>query len=258
MGGKFVWRDLSTFDVGKAQRFYATLFGWHFPAVGADVEGYHIARLGRADAAAVFEMPAALRRLNLPSFWMSYVQVDDVAATVRLAETLPGTIVEVAPEPFGRDAVIALVRDPSGAGFTLYQGPRLGGYGDGGHGQQIWTVHHLDDIGRITGFYETLFGWRFAARPGMAGVHDIHTAEGVVIGTVEELEEDDRGPFRYWMPVFAVTDVARAAGQSGELGGGVLWQGEDGRAILSDDQGAGFMIAASRAPFGREQVFSEQ
>ena len=100
--GHFAWTDLSTYDLPTARSDYAELFSWQFTGDNA----YDFAFLGEAEVAAIFEMPAKLVEINMPSFWMSYVQVDDLEDVVAKARTHDNVIVEVEPEGFGNDARI--------------------------------------------------------------------------------------------------------------------------------------------------------
>ncbi|MEM6497671.1 MAG: VOC family protein [Pseudomonadota bacterium] len=235
---KFVWTDLSTFDLQKACADYADLFSWTYQ----DDPSYSFAFVGEAEVAALFPMPKRLIDINMPSFWMSYIQVGQLDIVVRQAETHKGVIVEVAPEDFGEDARIALVRDPSGAGFTLYEGPDLAPTS-----QQIGAVtaryHHVDDIRKIEPFYRDVFGWEFvSSKQKPWSVFDIFHRDGSILGQVEEVPETIRGTFRYWMPGFLVGSVEATVSLLKAQGGGSSATLTQGRQIASDQQGAHFII----------------
>ena len=118
---KFVWTDLSTFDLSVARRDYERIFGWSF--TGDDQ--YDFALDGQTPVAAIFPMPQKMVEINMPSFWMSYVGADDLEGKVKKAHSYKGVVIEVEPTHFDEHSRIALVRDPSGAGFTLYEGPDI-------------------------------------------------------------------------------------------------------------------------------------
>ena len=234
----FVWTDLSTFDLAMARADYAQLFSWAYQ----EDPSYSFAFLGEAEVAALFPMPQRLVDINMPSFWMSYIQVEQLEAVVQQAGTHAGVIVEVAPEEFGEDARIALVRDPSGAGFTLYEGPDLAP-----PSQQIGAVtaryHHVDDLGKIEPFYRDLFGWEFVPNNQQPWpVFDILHRDGSVVGQAEEVPETIRGTFRYWMPGFLVGSVEATVRQLNARGGGASAALTQGRQIVCDQQGAHFII----------------
>ncbi|MDJ0826380.1 MAG: VOC family protein [Rhodobacter sp.] len=238
--GHFIWTDLSTFDMATARADYGALFGWTFRGD----EAYDFAGIGEVPSAAIFPMPAKLTEIGMPSFWMSYVQVKDLDAVVDRARSHDGAIVEIEPQAFDDDARIALVRDPSGAGFTLYEGPGIAAAA-GGAGTVVARYHHLPDVGLIEAFYRDLFGWTFhKAHEKPWRVFDIRHPDGTLVAQAEEVPEAVRGKFRYWMPCFAVSSVASASDTLAEHGGTLASDLQDGRVVVADRQGAHFMIRA--------------
>lgn len=172
--GDFVWCDLSTFRVGTALEFYERLLGWSYIAISQlDGAPYQIASTEQGEAAGLFEMPEKFRRIGMPSFWMSYIQVGDMDSTVELAKGMGGKV-EVGPVPFDEDSSIALIRDPLGAGFTIYQGAALRPRESAaGPGRMIWNALYVSDAEAVTGFYETLFGWRISQDSGLANTRSV-------------------------------------------------------------------------------------
>lgn len=243
MYNTFIWTDLSTFDVEKCQHFYRELFGWQFVSTPDQSmqEDYHIAFQGRTPVAAVFKMPAYLQKIAMPSFWMSYIWVEDVAATVAKAREHAGVIIEVEPTAFDANSTIALIRDPSGAGFTVYQGENLQGRFAGGHGRPVWNVHHVGDISLIEAFYRDVFSWR-CEPSDMPDVYAIHHADGEVIAHVEILPDDARGNKQYWMPIFVVTNLTKSKQHVHALGGTVIMDVDSSRSMCADPQGGHFLL----------------
>ncbi|WP_050602625.1 VOC family protein [Ruegeria sp. 6PALISEP08] len=236
--GHFLWTDLSTYDMRAARADYAELFDWSFDKE----DTYDFATIGGQEVAAVFPMPDRLAKMNMPSFWVSYVHVDDLDAKVESARTHEGVIIEVEPQPFGDAARIALVRDPSGAGFTMYEGPDIQ-TGAPGAGKVISRFHHVPDIMLIAPFYADLFGWRFEkSSVSPWPCYEIRHPNGAVIAQAEEVPEAIRGKFRYWMPCFGVRSVGDTLRQI-EARDGHHHNGlPEGRVLVSDRQGAHFMI----------------
>ena len=239
--GTFVWTDLSTFDMDEARTTYAALFGWSFSGDRA----YDYAMRGAHPAAAVFPMPEKLAAMNLPSFWMSYVQADNVDATVAKARTHDGVIVEVEPQDAGDGLRIALIRDPSGAGFTVVEGmPPSQSFS--GVGSVLARYHHCPDLSQIAPFYSDLFGWRFEKLTDTPWpTHNVLNPSGTVVAQVEEIPEAYRGRYRYWIPCFGADDTKKAVATVKDLGGSETGDLGDGRKLVMDSQGASFLIAPS-------------
>lgn len=73
-----------------------------------EAAGYPRAAIVRTDA------------LELPSAWLAYVRVADLAATLAKVEPAGGEIL-VAPDPQIRDGRVAIIRDPLGAALGIAQ-----------------------------------------------------------------------------------------------------------------------------------------
>ena len=158
------------------------------------------------------------------------------------AERHNGVIIEVRPEAFGEEARVALVRDPSGAGFTLYEGPEINPQITG-LGTVQRRYHHLPDIDLIAPFYRDLFGWSFERRANTPWqVYDILDLKGALVAQAEEVPEAIRGKFRYWMPCFIVSSAENFSASLAGRGGAVLSELPEGRVLVADRQGAHFMI----------------
>lgn len=216
------------------------MFGWSLQGDPL----YDVARVNGRDVAALFPMPSRLADMNMPSFWMSYVHVEDVEETVKRAKSHHGVVIEVEQQAFNENAQAALVRDPSGAGFTLYQGPEIPSATEG-HGTVQRRYHHVDDIAQIREFYADLFGWTFVPSTGQAWpTFDVRNPDGSIVARVEEVPERIRGTFKYWMPCFDVTSLNAFGELIMKNGGKVLSELPDNRSMFVDRQGAHFMARA--------------
>lgn len=240
---QFIWTDLSTYDMAAARLDYAQIFGWKF----AGDDAYDFALKNEEPVAAIFPMPKRLAEMKMPSFWMSYVHVADVAAIVDKARQHTGAIIEVEPQPFSDTATIALIRDPSGAGFTAYQGADIRPKSTG-PGIVRRRYHHVPSLSLIAAFYTDLFGWRFEKRSDEPWpLYDIVGPEGRMVAQVEEVPETIRGTFRYWMPCFDVAHLADTQDRIAAQGGQTLTELSDTRIMCADRQGGHFMVAGIRS-----------
>ncbi|MEM9304039.1 MAG: VOC family protein [Pseudomonadota bacterium] len=239
--GDFVWCDLSTLRPSVTQPFYRRLFGWRWDELSqADGSAYHVASLGPDAIAGLFEMPVRFRDLGLPSFWMSYIAVDDAdAATVRAEEH--GGRVEVGPLQSWGGARIALIRDPLGAGFTVIEGGDLPARAARpAVGTMAWNALYVGDASAVIPFYEALFRWRVG--PASAGVSPIISERGSAISDIHELDESLRGKPQYWAVHFAVAELAWARSAVIGSGGEIVY--EDAESVLANDpDGAAFFLS---------------
>ena len=236
--GNFVWTDLSTFDVSQAREDYEAFFGWDF----SNDPTYDFAFSSGSPVAAIFPMPQKLIDINMPSFWMSYVRVENLEDTLLKARAHEGVIIEIEPVAFDDHSTISLVRDPSGAGFTLYQGPDITPP-PSSLPQATMRYHHVPSVELIRDFYADLFGWRFQPiRQFPWAVYDILDPSGCRVAQVETVPESIRGKFRYWMPCFTVPSLDQALETIKQRNGSVQQDLDDGRWMVADRQGAAFMI----------------
>ena len=165
--GEFLWCDLATFDVDKTLAYYQERFGWDFKSEEfSDASTYYYAS-GKGDVTAgIYEMPNEYRQSGMPSFWMSYIGVDDITGACEQIEALGGSVV-LGPASFGRGAAIALIEDPQGARFTLFTGsylqPRSTKMISGSH---YWNELYTPDLEGAREFYGALFGWKVQAPDG--------------------------------------------------------------------------------------------
>jgi uncharacterized protein len=120
--GCLCWNELGTTDPGAAARFYGELFGWTFDE--NDMGGGELYRTIRngdrmnGGIRAQSEMEA-----GIPPNWLPYFTVDNADATAATAEQ-PGGQVLVPPMtlPTPGQARIAVLADPQGAPFAIFQG----------------------------------------------------------------------------------------------------------------------------------------
>lgn len=158
--GEFLWCDLATFDVVTTLDYYRRLFQWEVKTEDFnDNSVYYYVSSSKDVTAGVYEMPQEFKDQNMPSFWMSYIGVDDVVESLKLVEKLGGTLI-LGPATFGNGAKIAMVEDPTGARFTLFSGtylqPRSTEMIPGAH---FWNELYTSDPEKSAAFYSELFGW---------------------------------------------------------------------------------------------------
>jgi predicted enzyme related to lactoylglutathione lyase len=121
IAGEFCWNELITTDTGAAKKFYGELFGWEASDMDMEDTTYTMFRApGAAEgpegmAAGMMKSPMP----EMPPFWLSYVVVEDVAATLAKAESLGATVVKGVTEiPMG---TLAVFTDPQGATFAIWK-----------------------------------------------------------------------------------------------------------------------------------------
>ena len=114
--------DLAATDATRAVEFYSGLFGWSARLQPAN--GGTFVRLSHAgrDIGSLYQVNRSMLKAGVASHWTPYIRVDDADIASRRAAALGGV---VAVEPFAVDAMarIALIVDPVGAAFGLWEEP---------------------------------------------------------------------------------------------------------------------------------------
>ena len=117
--GDWIWSSLVTTDPQAAAAFYGTVFGdTVFPLPDTGDAGHLILASDGYARGSVNPIPAGWS--NGRPRWVSYVRVDDAAATASRVSALGGQVV-VPPHLDRHGGQIALVADPAGALFGLLE-----------------------------------------------------------------------------------------------------------------------------------------
>jgi uncharacterized protein len=117
--GTLCWADLSTPDRDGVESFYTGLFGWR---MGKEDENpahayWHI-KNGEEFIGGI--PPATYRNPQMPAHWLAYFLVNDCYASAEKAKSLGGRF-HVPPMPMENVGTIAVLADPQGAAFAIFQ-----------------------------------------------------------------------------------------------------------------------------------------
>lgn len=114
--GALCWNELTSHDLDASSKFYGELFGWDLQPFEASPQPYRVIQNGERANGGIVQAPDP----NMPTFWMPYFAVDGLdAAVARLGELGGPTHAGPMELPMAR---IAVVGDPQGAVFALYDG----------------------------------------------------------------------------------------------------------------------------------------
>jgi predicted enzyme related to lactoylglutathione lyase len=250
--GQFSWVDLSSHGMAGAKQFYGSLFGWQ--ADDQDTQGgppYSIFKLEGKQAAGLGELSAEMRSQGIPPMWNSYINVDDIEATVKKAQELGATVtVPVIKVPdAGR---LAYIQDPTGAHVAFWQKDKhFGAEVCNEPGSFCWNELLTRDMEKAKAFYGDLIGWTYEKHePSPTDYYLIQAKSGMNGGIMKMTEEFGDAP-PHWSVYFAVSDTDAIAKRVAELGGGVTVPPFDtpvGKiAVLADPQGAHFSVISMKA-----------
>ena len=120
--GEICWQELTTQDLGTAKAFYQGLFGWNLEQSKVTSEAYEEIHVHGTASGGMMQITEKWGEnwQQIPSHWMTYVAVNDVAETVeKIKENGGGVCVP----PFDAPGVgkMSVVNDPSGITFSVIQ-----------------------------------------------------------------------------------------------------------------------------------------
>lgn len=239
------WVDLLSSDVDRAKAFYGELLGWSAQDAGEEFGGYVNFD---SDGHRVAGMMRNSAQTDSPDGWTTYLATADIGATVAAATDAGGQVMS-APMQVADLGSMAILRDPAGAVFGLWQPGSHTGFGKYNEpGSVTWDEHHSKDFAASTAFYPSVFGWHLAPMSDTDEFrYTIAEVDGeTVAGLMDSHSFLPAEVPSHWAVYFSVADVDAAVAKAVELGGTSLRAAEDtpfGRlADMSDPTGAPFKL----------------
>lgn len=245
--GEFCWTDLGTTDVARSSTFYQSIFGWErtdFPMGPGDAK-YSMLRVDGEDACALYPMSDEQMKMAAPPSWLPYISVDSVDETVEKAKAAGGSVC-LGPMDVMDKGRMAIIQDPTGAGFAIWQ---AGAHRGAGLDETPRTVcwHDLSTPKPEAAgmFYTKVFDWSTKDQDfGGNTYHRFRLGEDGVCGM---WPEPMKRALPSWVTYWKVSNCAETVANVERLGGGVLLgstpvPGMCRFAILTDPQGATFGI----------------
>jgi len=228
----FIWTDLSTYFPQKSIAFYQAVFNWQFQSDNQ----YQVAYKNVDEIVGIYETPDFFKKIKMPHFWMNYIQVENLERMTELAQRLNGKV-ELTNEEFygGR---IALIRDPMGAGFTIYEGDQFNQTTSLFHGVVIGRELHTSTMDRVIDFYSQLFNWKINFSEQDQRYY-AYTQEGAFVASFMEIENAIKGKYEYWVTIFGVADLQQT-NQEVLKNGGMKVIDEGSRILYTDNMGEAF------------------
>ncbi|MGH7798353.1 MAG: VOC family protein [Candidatus Binatia bacterium] len=241
--GKFVWVDLLTPDVARAEAFYGKLFGWTFRKIG----DYTLAFLGEEPMAGLVHIQQKPGERK-PGRWIGYISVPDVPAAQRQVLSQGGKVL-VSARSLPKRGDLAVFADREGAIFGVMSSSS----GDVEDfltetGDWIWAQFFSRQGDTAAKFYASIAGSTILEAPKPDGSRRwFLVSQGYARASIIELPRNrtDTGPG--WLGYIRVTDVASTVALAGKLSGRVVVPPRpdlfDGKvALIADPSGGVFGV----------------
>ena len=246
--GSFCWSELGTTDTSAAKKFYGEMFGWSAADQPMPQGVYTLWQLEGNDVGGMYTAPP-----GCPPNWAPHFSVASADEASAKATALGG---KVCMGPFDAHEAgrLAVIQDPQGAMFNIWQAKKNIGATHGGPiGNFCWPELHTTDAAGAAAFYAGLLGWTTKPDSGLdTAVYAEWSNAGKPFGGLMAMRGDEwKGIPPHWMLYVSVADCDDRVAKATELGGSVRVPAMDipnvGRfAILNDPQGATFALIQFR------------
>jgi uncharacterized protein len=241
------WVDMGSSDVDKAKEFYSGLFGWDCPEGDPEAGGYSVCTLKGKSVAGL----SPSFDPNMPTVWMTYVNVDSVDDTLAKVEANGGTVFMPGTDVMGAGRM-AIFADSIGAVIGLWEPKEhIGAQLVNEPGTLCWNELVSPDLEASKTFYGAVFGWG-AVNQGAPGEPPAYVEWQLggksVGGLLPKPAEMPAEVPPYWGVYFSVADTDASVELAQKLGAtshAPPMDIEPGRmAILTDPVGAMFQVIA--------------
>jgi uncharacterized protein len=244
--GMFSWADLATSDQAAAKKFYGELLGWQGEDLPMGQGGtYTMARHEGKDVAGISAQRPEEKQQKIPPHWNVYFTVTDVDEMASKAGRIGGKIV-AAPMDVMDVGRMAVIQDPSGAMFCLWQAKKHNGASwVNAAGGLCWAELETSNVDACGSFYNRLFGW--TQKP-----QDVGNFKYTVFNEGQEQRAGMMGQMHpgtpsHWTVYFGADDCDKRTAKAKSLGAKVVVEPQDipnvGRfSMLFDPQGAFFAL----------------
>lgn len=252
--GDFIWYELITSDADAAQAFYSGLIGWGFKPSGTPGVDYRLFSSQIADVGGVLALTPEMAEAGARPFWVGYLNVDDVDASVAAIKVAGGAAHQ---EPWDIPGIgrMAFMADPQGAMFYVMKPIPPEGMPDAESlsfaateplvGHCAWNELASADPEAAKAFYGAQFGWVPDGEMDMGPLgsyYMMRQADHMVAGIYTMAPEDSQP---HWLTYFRVADLDHAIEQVSALGGAIHIPpteipGGEFSLVAKDPQGAFF------------------
>jgi predicted enzyme related to lactoylglutathione lyase len=211
--GTPTWIDLGVPDLDRALEFYGAVFGWDF-AIGPEAYGRYTTCLLRGRPVAAIAPSAAP---GDAVFWNVYLATPDCDATTAAARGA-GAQLLAEPDDVMTQGRMALLRDPVGAQFGLWQGrDHVGAQVVNEPGSLVRNDLVTPDPAPAREFYAAVFDFTLDANPDMPEVDFtfLRRPDGHEVGGVMRAP----GGISAWSTTFEVASTDEAVRRARDHGG---------------------------------------
>jgi uncharacterized protein len=214
---RFTWFEYLSSDAAKAQGFFGELFNWSTKSVPMPDGAYTM--IAAADGKTIGGYTAAPAGSPSAS-WLPYLLVASAAESVAKLKTLGGSVMKP-PFKVGDYATMAVVGDPHGASFALWQPTKAEDAPAPAVGHFVWNELASKDPAASVAFYTQLAGFTDKAMemPGMGAYHVLeHGGQSRAGIMAQQMPTQPHA----WLPYVQVANTDQTAEKAKRLGATIV------------------------------------
>jgi len=215
--GRFVWFEYVSKDSQKAQGFFGELFNWKVNQVPMGDHPYEMIAIGDRTIGGYLPTPEGA---PTHAHWLTHLQVADAKASSEQATKLGGGVLKPAFK-VGDYGTMAVVKDPTGAFFALWQPAKPEAQPDPVTGGFCWNELATPEPDKVVAFYQKLGGFEHESQemPGMGTYHTLNSDGQPRCGIMKQSMPQQPNA---WLPYVSVTSADATSEKAGKLGGKVV------------------------------------
>jgi hypothetical protein len=239
--GKFVWFEYVSKDAPKAQGFFGELFGWNTKKVPMPQGEYTMIAVGERTIGGYLPPPQGA---PAHAHWLTHLQVTDAKASQEKVKSLGGSIAMEAMK-VGEFGTMAVVKDPQGGVFALWQPAKADAEPPPATGTFCWNELFSTDPAKSVAFYSAIGGFTEDKMEMGEGHGTYHLLKSGGEPRIMKKMMDEQP--HAWLPYVSVANADASADKAKKLGATVIVPPTDipnvGRfSILRDPQNAAIGI----------------
>lgn len=215
--GRFVWFEYVSQDARKAQGFFGELFGWSTKAVPLPEGSYTMIAASDGNTIGGYAPgPAGQKEAG----WLPYLQVQSVADISEKLKKAGGSVMKPAFK-VGDIATMAVVMDPQGAGFALWQPVKAEEPPAAAAGHFCWNELASKDPAASVKFYTQIGGFTTKSMDmGPGGTYHLLESDGKSRAGVMAQQMPNQP--HTWLPYVQVANADQTADKAKRLGATIV------------------------------------
>jgi predicted enzyme related to lactoylglutathione lyase len=215
---RFTWFEYLSSDAAKAQGFFGELFNWSTKSVPMPDGAYTM--IAAADGKTIGGYTDAPAGTPPGASWLPYLLVASAAESIAKLKTLGGSVMKP-PFKVGDYATMAVVGDPHGASFALWQPTKAEDAPTPAVGHFVWNELASKDPAASVAFYTQLAGFtdKPMEMPGMGAYHVLeHGGQSRAGIMAQQMPTQPHA----WLPYVQVANTDQTAEKAKRLGATIV------------------------------------